>query len=158
MFSFSNTPDDPVLPPDGRQSAVAADVQRGVSRLLVEMGYSPLTELTLKTGRRVDIAALNDKGEIIVVEIKSSVADFRSDQKWQDYLDFCDQFYFAVPVDFPSGILPQSAGLIIADQYGGEISQIAVHEPVSAARRKMILLLFARAAANRIHRIFDPYQ
>ena len=146
------------LTSDGRQSKTAAEVQRGVSRLLVEMGFSPLTELTLKSRRRVDVAALNDKGNIIVVEIKSSVADFRSDGKWREYLDYCDQFFFAVPSGFPIEILPEMAGTMIADQYGGEIIRGSILPKLSAARRKTILLLFARAAARRVHRMLDPAQ
>lgn len=155
--SHFQLPDDVHLRADGRQSEVAVGVQRGVSRLLAQMGYAPLTELTLKTRRRVDVAALNNKGEIIVAEIKSCVADFRCDQKWHEYLEFCDRFYFAVPLDFPVEILPNSTGIILADQYGGEITRQANPAPLSAARRKMVMLLFARTAANRVHRTLDPH-
>jgi len=139
MSEFEPDPETGYRAADGRQSATAAALQRGVSRLLVDKGYSPLTELTLKTGRRVDVAALSDKGEILVVEIKSSVADFRSDRKWQDYLAFCDRFYFAVSAVFPIEILPQTTGLIIADQYGGEILRDSAVTPLSAARRKTVM-------------------
>lgn len=140
---------------DGRQSPAAAAVQRGVCRLLVDMGFSPLTELSLRTGRRVDVAAINAKGEIIVVEIKSSVADFRADGKWAEYLDHCDRFYFAVPPDFPYEILPEETGLILADRFGGDVMRAAPHDPVPAARRKAVTLLFARSAAQRAHRAID---
>lgn len=155
--SGSELTNDTALTPDGRQSDVAASVQRGVSRLLAQMGYAPLTELTLKTGRRVDVVAVNDKSEIIVVEIKSSVTDFRCDRKWHEYLEFCDQFYFAVPLDFPVEILPDSIGMIVADQYGGDIVREAEPARLSAARRKMVMVLFARAAATRVHRNLDPH-
>ncbi len=151
MENFGN--DD--LKTDGRQSGVAAEVRRGISRLLVEMGYSPLIELILKTGRRVDIAAINDKGEIVVVEVKSSIADFRNDRKWHEYLGFCDLFFFAVPPSFPSKILPDTVGLMVADRYGGEILRESPRAELSPARRKTVLLLFARSAANRVHLSLD---
>lgn len=143
---------------DGRQSPVAAAVQRGVCRLLVHMGYMPLTELVLKTGRRADVAALNAKGELLIVEIKSSLADFRVDEKWPDYLAYCDRFYFAVPPDFPMDVLPGDGpvGLIVADKFGAEVMREPETEKLSAARRKLVTLLFARAAAARVHKALDP--
>ncbi len=143
---------------DGRQSSVAAAVQRGVCRLLIHMGYMPLTELGLKTGRRVDVAAINAKGEILIVEIKSSLADFRVDQKWPEYLDYCDRFFFAVPPDFPLDVLPDNTvvGLIAADKFGAEVLREPETDKISAPRRKAVTLLFARAAAARVHRALDP--
>jgi hypothetical protein len=143
---------------DGRQSPVAAAVQRGVCRMLIHMGFSPLTELGLKTGRRVDVAAINAKGEIMIVEIKSSLADFRVDEKWPEYREFCDRFFFAVSTDFPRDVLPDDAdvGIIVADKFGAEILREAEADRLSAARRKAVTLLFARAAAARVHRTLDP--
>ncbi len=143
---------------DGRQSPVAAALQRGVCRLLIHMGYMPLTELTLKTGRRVDVIAMNAKGEIVIVEIKSSLADFRADQKWPEYLDYCDRFFFAAPSDFPLDTLPSRAlvGVIAADKFGAEILHNPETDKISAPRRKAVTLLFARAAAVRVHRVLDP--
>lgn len=143
---------------DGRQSPVAAAVQRGVCRLLIHMGYMPLTELALKTGRRVDVAAINAKGEILIVEIKSSLADFRVDQKWPEYLDYCDRFFFAVPADFPLEVLPDSVlvGLMVADKFGAEVLRDPKTDKLSAPRRKAVTLLFARAAAVRVHQALDP--
>ncbi len=143
---------------DGRQSPVAAAVQRGVCRLLIHMGFSPLTGFALKTGRRVDVATINGKGEIVIVEIKSSLADFRVDEKWQEYLDYCDRFYFAVPPDFPRDVLPAEplVGVIVADKFGAEVLREAEPDRLTAARRKAVTLLFARAAASRVHRALDP--
>lgn len=152
--------DDPLshATADGRQSPVAAAVQRGVCRLLIHMGFSPLTELALKTGRRVDVAAVNAKGEVIIVEIKSSLADFRVDEKWPEYLDYCDRFFFAVPPDFPREVLPENAlvGVIVADKFGAEVLTDPETDRLAAARRKAVTLLFARAAATRVHRGLDP--
>ena len=141
---------------DGRQSPTAAAVQRGVCRHLLNMGFHPLTEMTLATGRRVDIAAINAKGDILVIEIKSSLADFRADAKWEEYLDFCDAFYFAVPLDFPQDVLPQDAGLMVADKFGAEILREAAWERLPAPRRKSVTLQFALTAARRIRSIHDP--
>lgn len=152
--------DDPLshASDDGRQSPAAAAIQRGTGRLLVNMGFAPLTELPLKTGRRTDITAINAKGEILIVEIKSSLADFRADTKWQDYLDHCDRFFFAVAGDFPLDVLPEGAhvGIIIADKYGAEVLREAETDRLSAARRKAVTLTFARVSAARVHRTLDP--
>ncbi|MGK2741941.1 MmcB family DNA repair protein [Tepidicaulis sp. LMO-SS28] len=140
---------------DGRQSPTAAAVQRGVCRMLIHMGFSPLTEFSLRTGRRVDVAAINAGGEIIAVEIKSSLADFRSDQKWEEYLDYCDRFFFAVPIDFPREVLPEVTGMIVADQFGAEILRESPVDKLPGARRKAVTLLFARVAARRAHLVID---
>ncbi|MBG53209.1 MAG: hypothetical protein CML99_12460 [Rhodobiaceae bacterium] len=143
---------------DGRQSPVAAAIQRGVCRMLVHMDYMPLTELALRSGRRADIVALNSKGQIMIVEIKSSLADFRADQKWHDYLDYCDYFYFAVPPDFPLEVLPagDEVGLVIADKFGAEILRDTTEVKLAAGRRKTVTTSFARAAASRVHQTLDP--
>ena len=148
--------DDPFMLFDGRQSPTAAAVQRGCSRLIAEMGFVSATEIPLATGRRVDIMALGPKNEIHVFEIKSSLADFRADSKWEAYLEFCDRFYFAVPPEFPQEVLPEEVGLVIADRYGAEILRESPHDPLPAARRKKLTLHFARIAARRVHRFLDP--
>ncbi len=141
---------------DGRQSATAASVQRGVCRLLAQMGYAPVTELTLATGRRVDILALGPKGEIIIIEIKSSLTDYKTDSKWEEYLDFCDRFYFAVPPEFPREVIPEETGLIIADRYGAEILREGPVTTLAPARRKKLTLHAARVSARRVYRFLEP--
>ena len=148
--------DDPFMLFDGRQSPTAAAVQRGCSRLIAEMGFVSATEIPLATGRRVDIMALGPKNEIHVFEIKSSLADFRADAKWEEYLAFCDAFYFAVPLDFPQDVLPEDAGLMVADKFGAEILREAAWERLPAPRRKSVTLQFALTAARRIRSIHDP--
>jgi hypothetical protein len=123
---------------------------RGVIRALHQLGYAALEEVTLATGRRVDAMAIDSKGEITVVEVKSSVADFRSDGKWHEYADFCDRFYFAVPADFPQEILPEKPGLFVVDAYGGALIRPAPEHKLSAARRKALLIKFGRIASNRL--------
>jgi len=144
------------VPVDGRLSPIAQDIQKGVCRLLRSHGFAPVTELILSNGRRADVAAVDGSGALVIVEIKSSVEDFRSDTKWPDYLDHCDRLYFAVPKDFPIQILPNETGLILADRYGGEILMDAPEEKLSGARRKAVLLRFARTAALRLHDLYDP--
>ncbi len=141
---------------DGRQSPRAAMVQRGVCCLLRGMGFAAMTELVLSGGRRADIAAIGRDGEIWIVEIKSSVEDFRTDQKWPEYGEFCDRLFFAIPHDVPQEILPNHTGLIVADAYGAEILRQQELEKLSAARRKAMLLRIARAGAHRLHDLIDP--
>src|SRR4051812_18306956 len=146
----------PALKADGRQSPTALAVCTGVRRLLAGHGFASVTEFTLATGRRTDILALGPDGTIWTVEIKSSLADFRADGKWPDYRDFCDRFFFAVPVDFPTEVLPLETGLMRADAYGAAIVREAPEHRLPGARRKALVLRFAHAAAGRLHRIADP--
>jgi len=144
------------LPIDGRQSETALDIQRGVVRLLRSHLLVAVTEMPLANGRRADVVGLTEKGDLWIIEIKSSLEDFRSDHKWPDYLEFADRLYFAVQPVFPTDILPPTAGLIFADRYGGEIVRHAVEERLPAARRKAMTLAFARLAAARLARAADP--
>lgn len=142
---------------DGRQSPTAAAIQRGCARLLAQMNFTPVTELTLATGRRADMIALGSKGDIIIIEIKSSLADYQADNKWEDYLEFCDRFYFAVTEDFPTEVLPADVGYIIADRFGAEVIREGAHDTrLAPARRKALTLLYARVAARRVIRFLDP--
>ncbi len=152
----SEMSDDELINYDGRQSKTAAAVQRGVGRMLSAAGFAGLPEFPLASGRRADIIAINDKGMIWIVEIKSSVADFRADNKWQDYWEYCDELYFAVPPDLPQDILPDETGLIVADAWGAEILRQPQPQTLAAARRKAVTLRFARAAALRLHGVYDP--
>lgn len=144
------------LPPDGRQSQTALRIARGARRLLWTMGYSTLTELPLRNGRRADITAIDARSRIVIVEIKSSIADYRADSKWPDYRDHCDELFFAVAPEMPADIMPPDAGLIIADEYGGRILRPAPELRLAAATRREMLVRFAHAAANRLHRLDDP--
>lgn len=141
---------------DGRQSPVAAAVQRGVCRLLRASGFATVCELPLATGRRVDVMALTDKGDLWIVEIKSCLADLRADRKWPEYWAYCDRLFFAVPHDFPFAALPEGAGHIVADGFGAEIVRDIAEQRLAAARRKAVTLRFARAAAHRLHAVCDP--
>ena len=125
-------------------------VTRGVARLFTALGYAPLLEVGLPNGRRADVMALGPKGEIAIVEVKSSVEDYRVDRKWGDYLDYCDAFYFAVAPEFPRHILAEGPGLIVADGFGGAILTDAPAAPLAGARRKALTLAFARLAAGRV--------
>ena len=146
----------PQLRPDGRQSETALMIQRGTGRLLRAAGFAVLPEFTLTTGRRADIIGLNDAGQIWIVEIKSSLEDFRSDSKWPEYRDYCDRLFFAIPVTMDLAIMPDDAGLIIADNWGAEIIRSPGALALNASRRKAVTLAFARAAALRLHGLYDP--
>ncbi len=144
------------LKPDGRQSETASMVQRGVCRLLRASGFATLAEFTLATGRRADVIAVNEAGAIWIVEIKSCFEDFRCDRKWPEYQDFCDRLFFAIPTSMDDAILPAEAGLIVADNWGAEILRHAGETPLHPSRRKALTLAFARAAALRLHGLYDP--
>lgn len=141
---------------DGRQSENARLVQRGVGRLLAGHGFSVLYELPLASGRRADVAALGANGDIFIVEIKSSVEDFRADRKWSDYRLHCDRLFFATHVGVPAEIFPEDAGLILADGYGGAILREAPAHRLATATRRAMTLRFAQVAARRIQQLIDP--
>jgi hypothetical protein len=144
------------LPPDGRQSETALAIARGTARCLHALGYCVVSELPLPSGRRADLVALGGDGDIIIVEIKSSVADFRADQKWMDYRLHCDRLFFATIADVPREIFPADAGLIVADAFGASIIAEAPEHRLPAARRKTMLLRFGHAAALRLQALADP--
>jgi hypothetical protein len=141
---------------DGRQSAAALAIARGTARYLHALGYCVVSELPLPSGRRADLVALGGDGEIIIVEIKSSVADFRADQKWMDYRRHCDRLFFATHADVPCDIFPTDAGLIVADAFGATIVCEAPEQRIAAAARRSVMLRFAHAAALRLQAIADP--
>jgi hypothetical protein len=130
----------------------AQALRRGAARLLWHMGYSAIPEFILPDGRRADLAALGRKGEITIVEIKSGIADFRADNKWTNYAGYCDRLYFAVSQRFPHDVIPDEAGLIIADGFGGAVVRECPTFTLAPARRKALTLRFARAAADRLLR------
>jgi hypothetical protein len=141
---------------DGRQSPAALDVCRGVARVLRAYGFAAVSEVTLANGRRADVAGISDSGAIWIVEVKSCLEDFRADQKWHEYREFCDRLFFAVAPGFPREVLPPDTGLIIADRYGGEIVRPAPEHKLAAARRKAMTLRLARLAALRLQALIDP--
>lgn len=146
----------PVPPPDGRQSEIALLIARGTRRYLRARGFATVTEMALRSGRRADLVALGADGTLLIVEIKSSVADFRADAKWRDYRMHCDRLYFAVTAEMPLAILPDDAGLIVADGYGAALVREAPDHRLVPATRRMVTLQFGRVAANRLHALSDP--
>ncbi len=134
----------------------AARLARGVTRALHDLGQASLTEFTLRSGRRVDAIGLDPGGRLTIVEIKSSLEDFRADRKWRGYLDYCDRFFFAVAEDFPKEVLPEECGLMIADGYGAVVLREAPLLPLAPARRRALILRFAQTAAQRLNNLEDP--
>ncbi|MEM5502773.1 MmcB family DNA repair protein [Ahrensia kielensis] len=136
---------------DGRQSDRALAVRRGVQKLLSQMGAAHVPELTLANGRRADLAAIFRDGTIWIIEIKSSAEDIKSDHKWPDYFDYCDQLFFATLDDVPQSLFPNDAGFMLADARGAAIIEDCPVQKLNAARRKAITLRFAQFAAKRLH-------
>ena len=141
---------------DGRQSQTALAVARGTTRLLHQFGFSAVSELALPSGRRADLVALNNAGEIWIVEIKSSIEDFRADGKWMDYRLHCDRLFFATTMEVPCEIFPKDTGLIVADAFGAQIVCDAPEHRLHASTRKSMMLSFARCAALRLQSLADP--
>ena len=133
----------------------AALLARGVCRALEQLGYANLVEFPLANGRRADVLALGKTGDLVIVEIKSSLADFRADRKWPAYRDFSDRLYFAVPQTFPSALIPEECGLMVADPFGAALLRDGSTVPLNASRRALTLR-FARVAAARLRRCLDP--
>lgn len=140
---------DPLTKPGQR-------LARGVCRALRGFDFVTVEELVPSAGLRVDVMALGPKGEIWIVECKSGRSDFQADRKWQGYLEWCDRFFWAVDAGFPTGLLPEGTGLILADAYDAEIVRMGPETPLAPARRKVMLHKFARHAAQRLHALRDP--
>ena len=137
-------------------TATATLLARGICRALDQLGYAGLVEFPLINGRRADILGLGKAGDLLIIEIKSSVADFRGDRKWASYRDFADRLYFAVPDHFPQGLIPEECGLMVADPFGAAVLRDGRTTPLNPARRRALTLRFARIAAARLYRSLDP--
>ena len=144
------------VPIDRRQSEAALAIARGTTRLLRSLGFACVPELPLPSGRRADLVALNERSEIWIIEIKSSVEDLRADHKWQDYRAHCDRLFFACKPELPCEIFPQDTGLIIADGYGAHLQCEAPEHRLAAPTRKLMTVRFALCAAQRLGRLNDP--
>ena len=138
---------------DGRQSDRALAIARGVGRLFGELGVALIAEMPLASGRRADLIGIDRKGRFTIIEIKSSLEDFRADGKWPDYRQYCDYFYFATLADVPAEIFPDQEGLIVADGHGAEIIREAELAALAGATRRALTLRFARAGATRLDRV-----
>jgi hypothetical protein len=140
----------------GAWHAAALDIARGASRYLRALGCAVVAEIPLADGRRADLMALDPRGDITILEVKSCLADFRTDQKWEDYRQWCDRFYFAVDAAFPQDVIPEECGLVVADRYGAEPLREPPEHRLAASRRRAMTLRFARCAAFRLHGADDP--
>jgi hypothetical protein len=153
LFMFDDMTDLSLSPDPIRPGALLA---RGVARHLWAHDFVSVPEVTLATGLRVDLMALGPKGEVWVIECKSSRADFRADAKWQGYLAWADRFFWAVDASFPTDLLPMENGLILADGFDAEIVRMPDPAPLAAARRKALTLRVARIVAARNQGLRDP--
>jgi hypothetical protein len=148
--------DDPASP------LCAADVARGVTRMLLRHDFVAMGEVPLDGGRRADLMALDGRGRIVIVEIKVARGDLLGDGKWPDYLDHCDRFFWAVPAGFDASpldreaFLPERTGVIVADRYDAAIVREAATHAMSAAARKRCTLALARRAGRRLIGLTDP--
>ncbi len=144
---------DPAIPVP---RPLGSGLARGVCRALAALGHAVLTEVPLASGRRADVMAVTAAGNILIVEVKSGIEDFRADRKWAEYRAWCDALYFAVPADFPAALIPDDCGMLIADTFGAAMVREIPETPLAAARRKAVLLRFGRLAAARLQRLTDP--
>lgn len=151
MRAIADSADTAVTTPE-----LTRQVTRGVCRYLSDLGYSVLTEFTLRNGRRADVIGLGDDGSVIIVEVKVSIADLKADQKWPEYEDFCDLLFFATPRDFPLELLPAECGILVADNWGADEIRAAEAAPLHASRRRVLTLKLARKAAQRLYNLTDP--
>lgn len=130
--------------------SVAARITQGVCRHFTALNWATLTEFRLANHRRADVCALDPKGRVVIIEVKSGPADFRADGKWHDYAPYCDGFAFAVAPDFPLALLPEDVGVLITDGWDARILRPWAETPLHASRRKAVTLSFARTAAQRL--------
>ena len=121
-----------------------------IARSYYEQGDGVLREFKLRVKRRVDLVTLNDEGLITIIEIKSSVSDFRSDKKWNEYIEWADQFYFGVGHNFPIEILPKEHGIITTDGFDTYKVQPSPVQKLNGARRNTLVRRLAKASMRRI--------
>ncbi len=147
----------PAIPPASlARPDITRSVCRGATRWLRQAGFAVVAEMTFGNGRRADLVAIKPNHDIWIIEVKSGLADFRADQKWGHYADYCDALAFAVGPDFPQDLIEPPVGLIIADAFGGMMLREPERLPLAPARRKAVTLAFAQLAAGRLMRLDDP--
>ena len=134
----------------------ASSIRRATARLCLRLGWAPLHEVPLPSGRRADILALRPDGCFACIEVKSGPRDFLTDFKWEDYREFADELFFAVDADFPQELLPVETGLIVAAGLEAELLRDAPAHPLPVARRRALLHRFALLAAGRLATLEDP--
>ena len=144
------------MPASAFEPIDATLLARGACRALEQLGYVSLLEFPLANRRRADVLALGKSGELVIVEVKSSLADFRADRKWTIYRDFSDRLYFAVPLDFPRALIPDECGLMVADAFGAAVLRDGSTTRLDPGRRRALTVRFARVAAIRLRRLLDP--
>jgi hypothetical protein len=144
------------MPTSPTRPDTAPLLARGVCRALEQLNYISLVEFPLANARRADVLALGKAGDFMIVEIKSSVTDFRTDRKWSSYRHFSDRFCFAVPSEFPAALIPEECGLMVADAFGAALLRSGAVVPLDPGRRRSLTLRFARLAATRLRRYLDP--
>jgi hypothetical protein len=144
-----------IFPLEEQRSTRSANIARGTGRLMKNLGIAIMPELPLPSGRRADMVCVSSVGEIWIVEIKSSLEDFKSDQKWQEYRKYCDRFFFAVDQEFPAMYLPASEGLIVADRFDAAIIRNSSEKHMLPQTRKNMLVIFGMKAADRLHTLRD---
>ncbi|CAN1570734.1 DNA repair protein MmcB-like [Rhabdaerophilaceae bacterium] len=139
------------------RESVAPLLARGLTRHLVQRDWIALPEMPLPNGRRADLMALSRKGALWIIEIKSSIEDFRSDQKWREYLPFCDGFFFATHAAVPLSTFPAETGLFLADGFDAELLRPApLLMPIPPATRKALTIQMAFGGARRWLAATDP--
>ncbi|CUH75189.1 hypothetical protein TRM7557_00261 [Tritonibacter multivorans] len=154
MDNLTPSPMDPMDPLDHLQPGQR--LARGVSRYFRSLGFAALEEFVPARGLRVDVMGLGPKGELWIVECKSSRADFQSDSKWQGYLEWGDRYFWAVDSEFPTDLLPEGSGLIMADAYDAQVIRMPDEQKLAPARRKKLVQKFAMDSAWRLQRLRDP--
>jgi hypothetical protein len=93
-------------------------------------GYAVNQELGLKKkGRlRADLFCLSFKKKSAIVEVKSCWADFKSDTKWQGYLEYANQFFFLATKSVAEKIknqVPSGVGVLYLCPTSGHVKSMS---------------------------------
>ena len=70
---------------------------------------------------RADLMEVTKENRLIIYEVKSSMADYRSDNKWQGYLKHCELLYFIAPTKVAKVIkeeTPSNVGVYATNEFG----------------------------------------
>jgi hypothetical protein len=140
---------------DGR-GATTQRLARGAARYLTNLGAGVVAEFRLPSGRRLDLLALLPDGRLWGIEVKSGIDDFLADRKWPDYLDWCDALFFCVDPAFPLALLPEQAGVMVADSFDAHMVREPPAHSLHPSRRKAMTVRFGLVAGRRLQGLADP--
>ena len=132
-------------------------ILRNTMRFLSNKGYKMITEFALPNKKRVDLIGINREKKVIIIEVKSNFMSIKKDKKWENYLNYCNLFYFAlseVPEKFK---FKKKIGFIKSTRLETKIVKDCEYIKMKKLKKNKIIFNFAASAAYKFHRLVDPF-